>query len=185
MLVYEPHHAKGEDHLYDYLGMLGIPIELTPHFPADSRGTLLITANAVKDVNIIDKMKTYLQAGGHIVMTSGFLEKMQGKGVENFSTLRPTGKKIAIQHFAAETSVCTFDSFSQSKDAIYFPILDYSTNGTWQIIVGLEGHNNIPILMFDNYGKGKIYTLTIPDNYNELQKLPSAIVSHLRRICTQ
>lgn len=29
MQVYEPHHAKGEDHQYDYLGMLGIPMELT------------------------------------------------------------------------------------------------------------------------------------------------------------
>jgi hypothetical protein len=185
MLVYEPHHAKGEDHLYDYLGMLGIPLELTPQFPTVSQGTLLITANATKDESVIDKMKVYLRAGGHIIMTSGFLEKMQGKGVEDFTTLRPTGKKIAIRNFAMETCSCTFDTFSGSADSILFPIMDYSTNGTWQLIVGLEGNNNIPLLMFDNYGKGKIYTLAIPDNYNDLQKLPKDVVTALRRICTE
>ncbi|MCD1258295.1 permease [Paenibacillus athensensis] len=183
-LVYEPHHAKGEDHLYDYLGMLGVPLELTPHFPqAASPGPLLITANATRDEAIIDKMKAYLRAGGQIVMTSGFVERMQGRGIADFTTLRATGRKLAVSHFAVDTAICTFDRFAQGE-AISLPVLDYATNGTWQSVVALEGQNNIPVLMYDNYSKGKIFTLTVPDNYDDLRKLPELVVNKLRAVMT-
>ncbi|MCC3377430.1 permease [Cohnella sp. REN36] len=182
--VYEPHHAKGEDHLYDYLGMLGIPMEPTPHFPADPADPLLITQNATRDPDILAKMKDFLRAGGHIVMTSGFVERMTGRGVEDFTTMRPTGKRMSVQQFALNTNSCTFDEFTLSEAPLSYPIFDYSTNGTWQSIVALSGHNNIPILMYDNYGKGKIHTLVIPDHYAELWKLPESVVTALRALFT-
>ncbi|WP_027091340.1 hypothetical protein [Cohnella thermotolerans] len=181
-LVYEPHHAKGEDHLYDYLGMLGISFELTPSFPSDTSAPLLITQNAARDEAIIGKMQTYLQAGGRIVMTSGFVERMTGRGIEEFTTLRPTGKKLAVRQFAIDTYSCTFDDFSYSPEAIAFPVFDYSTNATWQSVVALRGHNNIPILMYDNYSKGKIHTLVVPDDYADLWKLPGNVVTRLRSV---
>ncbi|MEK0313504.1 permease [Cohnella sp. 56] len=183
--VYEPHHAKGEDHLYDYLGMLGIPFEPTPHFPEPADTPLLITADAARDEDIIAKMKTFLEQGGQIVMTSGFIARMYGKGAEDFTTLRPTGKRLAVQQFARNTHSCTFDRFSLSAEPLSFPIFDYSTNGTWQQIVALSGHNNIPILMYDNYGKGKIHTLIVPDHYPDLWKLPEPVVTQLRSLFTQ
>ncbi|MBB6669837.1 permease [Cohnella nanjingensis] len=182
--VYEPHHAKGEDHLYDYLGMLGIPMELTPHFPAHPAAPLLITQNVARDGDIIDKMKSFLQAGGQIVMTSGFVKRMTGHGVEAFTTMRPTGKRMAVQQFALNTNSCTFDEFALAGPPLSYPIFDYSTNGTWQSIVALNGHNNIPILMYDNYGKGKIHTLVIPDHYADLWKLPEPVVTALRGLFT-
>lgn len=181
-LVYEPHHAKGEDHLYDYLGMLGIPFEPTPHFPTDTKAPLLITKNAAQDETIIWKMKGYLRAGGQIVMTSGFVEAMGGRGAEDFTTLRAAGKKLAVQQFAIDTFSCTFRDFSYSPEPLSLPIFDYSTNGTWQEIVALHGHNNIPILMYDNYGKGKIHTLIVPDDFADLWKLPEEVVSRIRKV---
>lgn len=181
--VYEPHHAKGEDHLYDYLGMLGLPMELTPQFPAGQQ-PLLITANAAGDEHIIEQMKAHLHRGGHMIMTSGFLERMYGKGAEQFTTMRPTGKKLHVQQFAVDTSSCTFDTFSASSEPLSFPVFDYSTNGTWQSIVALKGHNNIPILMYDNYSKGKIYTLVVPDDYAELWRLPNEALNKLRSVMT-
>jgi hypothetical protein len=182
--VYEPHHAKGEDHLYDYLGMLGIPLELSPHFP-DSTGPLLITANAARDGEIMNKLQAYLRSGGQVIMTSGFVEKMQGQGIEEFTTLRPTGKKLQVSQFAIDTSSCTFDDFVQASEALTFPIFDYSTNGTWQSVIAQNGHNNIPVLMFDNYSKGKLYTLIVPDNYADLRKLPEPVITKLRSIMTE
>lgn len=182
--VYEPHHAYGEDHLYDYIGMLGVPMELIPAFP-DGQELLLITENACRDEAIIEKMKAYLLGGGHIVMTSGFLTRMYGKGVEELTTLRPTGKRLAVQQFAADTDMCTFRSFAQAASPLLFPVLDYSTNGTWQSLVALVGHNNIPVLMYDHYGLGKLYTLTVPDQTADLWHLPELIVSRLRQILTE
>ncbi|UJF31927.1 permease [Paenibacillus hexagrammi] len=186
VLVYEPHHAKGEDHLYDYLGMLGIPMEPTPQFPNSESGgaPLLLTADAARDSEVLERMKLYLKAGGQIIMTSGFIEKLQGKGIEEFTTLRVTGKKLDVSRFAVDTSICTFDEFTRSAETITYPVLEYSTNGTWQSIVALEGQNNIPVLMYDNYSKGKVYTLVIPDNVDELRKLPVPVVTKIREICT-
>jgi hypothetical protein len=179
--VYLPHHARGEDHLYDYLGMMGIPMEPTPYFPEGNK-TLLITASAEKDPQIIDRMKTYLENGGHIVMTSGFLEKMWGRGAEQFTTLRPNGKKISVRQLAVDTAICTFDEIQFAADSVMYPVFDYSTNGTWQAIVGLNGHNNIPLLMYDNYGKGKIHTLIVPDNEADLWKLPNLVINKIRQV---
>ncbi|MFC3802987.1 permease [Cohnella sp. GCM10012308] len=180
--VYVPHRARGEDHLYDYLGMLGIPFELTPHFPEKGEGPLLITAGAAADEDIAVKMKRYLQGGGEIVMTSGFVERMSGRGAEDFTTLRPTGKRLSVQQFAQHTYSCTFDDFALSAEPLSFPVFEYSTNGTWQEIVALSGHNNIPILMYDNYGKGKIHTLIVPDHAPDLWKLPEPVVTQLRSL---
>src|SRR5690606_21873475 len=38
---YRPPHADGEDFLHNYLGMVGIPIELTPTFPSQADVVLL------------------------------------------------------------------------------------------------------------------------------------------------
>lgn len=39
---YRPPHATGEDFLHNYIGMLGIPIDLHPTFPEDA-GVVLLT----------------------------------------------------------------------------------------------------------------------------------------------
>lgn len=183
--VYLPHRAKGEDHLYDYLGMLGIPFELTPNFPGTAEAPLLITAGAAADEAVVGKMKRFLEQGGQIVMTSGFVERMTGRGAEDFTTLRPTGKRLSVQQFAQHTHSCTFDDFTLSAEPLAYPVFDYSTNGTWQQIVALSGHNNIPVLMYDNYGKGKIHTLIVPDHTPDLWKLPEPVVTQLRGLFTR
>ncbi|THF75485.1 hypothetical protein [Cohnella fermenti] len=161
--------------------MLAIPFELSPDFPTEVSQPLLITANAARDEGIIEKMKGYLRAGGQIVMTSSFVARMSGRGAEEFTTLHPTGKKLAVSKFATETHSCTFDRFSESREELLFPILDYSTNGTWQSIVALKGHNNIPVLMYDNYSRGRIHTLVIPDDYADLWKLPEDVALEAAR----
>ncbi|WP_040951562.1 hypothetical protein [Gorillibacterium massiliense] len=184
MKVYEPHHAKGEDHLYDYLGMMGIPLELTPTFPKDG-SPLLITANAAKDETVLAKMKAHLRGGGTIIMTSGFLTRMAGKGVEDLTVLRATGRSMAASLFAQDTGVCSFNHFSSSGEAVTLPVLDFSTNSTWQKLVAWNGQMNIPLLVYDYYGNGKLYTLAVPDNYADLWKLPEAAVSGIRNVFTE
>ncbi|ADU29147.1 hypothetical protein [Evansella cellulosilytica] len=181
--VYVPHAAYGEDHLYDYLGMLGIPLELTPHFP-DGTAPLLVTACAAKDKDILEKLKQYLKNGGNVIITSGFIEAV-GSEIGELTTLRPTGKKVPVQQFAIETASCTFDEFSYSKEEIIYPLFDYSTNSTWQSVVAFNGQNNIPVMMYDNYSKGRIYSLVIPDNFSNIMDLPSSVVTTIRSIFTK
>jgi len=45
---YKPHHSTGEEFLHNYVGMLGIPIDLRPTFPTDA-DLMLLTESAAFD----------------------------------------------------------------------------------------------------------------------------------------
>ncbi|MFD0673005.1 permease [Cohnella sp. GCM10027633] len=179
---YNPHHASGEDHLGNYLGNLGIPLEPSPNFPAfGEEEQVLVTAASAHDADILARIQSFVRLGGRVVMTSGFVEAMQGRGAEHLTTLRPAGKKMPIGRYGANTDSCTFRDFADGAP-IAFPVFDYATNGTWQRIVGFNGDNNIPILMYDHYGKGTLYTLVVPDNFADLAKLPEDVLNEIRLV---
>ena len=69
--VYIPYNSQGEDHLEDFLGMIGIPMEPTPNFP--KKGSVLVTAAALKDEAVVSKITEFVAAGGHVYATSGFM----------------------------------------------------------------------------------------------------------------
>jgi hypothetical protein len=56
---YRPPHATGEDFLHNYLGMIGIPIDLCPTFPADA-DLVLLTEAAKLDPDIVARIKQQL-----------------------------------------------------------------------------------------------------------------------------
>ncbi|MFC5529383.1 permease [Cohnella yongneupensis] len=179
---YNPHHASGEDHLGNYLGNMGIPLEPSPYFPAyGEEEQVLVTAASAHDKDIVSKIQSFVRQGGRVVMTSGFVEAMQGKGAEHLTTLRPNGKKMTIGRYGTHTDSCTFRDFADGEP-ISFPVFDYATNGTWQRIVGFNGDNNIPILMYDHFGKGTLFTLVVPDNFADLAKLPEAVLNEIRLV---
>ena len=95
---YRPAHATGEDFLHNYLGNLGIPIELYPNFPATAP-TILLTQSAAADPGIILKIEERLRAGANVIVTSGFLKAMQGKGFERLAEWQATGSTIAIDQY--------------------------------------------------------------------------------------
>lgn len=179
---YYPHHASGEDHLGNFLGNLGVPVEPSPSFPAfGEEEQVLVTAASARDPDVLGKLLSFARQGGRVVMTSGFLEAMQGRGAEHLTTLRPTGKRMTIGRYAARTDGCTFRDFADGEP-ISFPAFDYATNGTWQRIVGWNGDNNIPLLMYDHYGRGTLYTLVVPDNAADLAKLPEPVLGDIRAV---
>ncbi|HEX3356617.1 MAG TPA: hypothetical protein VHS31_06505, partial [Tepidisphaeraceae bacterium] len=59
---YKPFHSTGEDFLQNYLGMIGIPIEMQPTFPTDA-DMVLLTESAKFDPKIAAKIKGQLKAG--------------------------------------------------------------------------------------------------------------------------
>jgi hypothetical protein len=67
---YKPFHSTGEDFLHNYLGMIGIPMDLVPEFPAEER-IMLLTELAKHDPDIVQKIKGQLRAGKEVVITSG------------------------------------------------------------------------------------------------------------------
>ena len=53
---YRPYHSLGEDFLQNYLGMIGLPMNMEPEFPATD-SIILLTVEAKFDNSIVDKIK--------------------------------------------------------------------------------------------------------------------------------
>jgi hypothetical protein len=204
---YTPYHASGEEFLHDYLGMIGLPMDIFPQFPAEA-DMVLLTEQAKSDPDIIRKIKTQLQAGKSVCVTSGFIRAMQGKGVEDICELETTGATVAVKSFAfaagpgspfrgrgfgrggpasqpaSTTSVAPgADPFEAPRDILipeikYFNIL---THDAWGDALGVSpGGTTYPILLSCDYSKGRFYVLTIPNDPADLYALPRAVLSVIR-----
>ena len=85
---YKPFQSRGEDFLPNYLGMLGIPLDLRPQFPTNAN-MVLLTESAKADRDLVAKIKNQLHAGKSVVITSGLLRALQGKGIEDIAEVHP------------------------------------------------------------------------------------------------
>jgi hypothetical protein len=176
---YKPFHSLGEDHLYDYLGMLGLPLEPRPEFPAES-DVILLTASASKDEEIVDKIKGALMNGKTVFITSGLLKALQDKEIQDIALFQYTDRKASVNQFAYKTQRCAFNTYYKSAKEILLTQIDYSTNDSWPIIVGLAQNNNFPVLLETQYGKGLLYLLNIPDNFGDLYHYPKEALTTIR-----
>jgi hypothetical protein len=178
---YKPYHSSGEDYLYDYLGMLGIPLEPFPEFPTQSP-LVLLTASAAKDGEIVNRMKNHLRQGKSIVITSGLLKKLTGKGIEDLGVYRCSDQQIRIRRLAYQPHYCAFIDYYETEGVL--PNLEYSTNDSWPLIVGISDEYNVPLLLSNSYSRGKFFVWNIPDDYHSLYQFPKEILKAIREILT-
>jgi hypothetical protein len=177
---YRPPHAIGEEFLYDYLGMIGIPIELRPAFPTESN-VCLLTEGAKHDPDIVRKIKDQLGAGKTVVITSGLLHALSGKGIEDISEFEYTDHKVGVTDFQGRGGFAIPGASIDSP--IFFPIIHLLTNQSWGQVNGLDARspwNAYPIVISDEYDRGTLYVLAIPDNVADLYRLPAPVLNAIR-----
>lgn len=192
---YTPYHATGEEFLHDYLGMIGLPMDIFPQFPADA-DMVLLTEQAKLDPDIIHKIQTQLETGKSVCVTSGFLRAMKGKGIEDICELETTGATVPVRRFTfaggpgapfrgrgAVRPAGEPDPFEAARDILipeikYFNIL---THDAWGDALGISpGGMTYPIVLSCDYSKGKFYVLTIPNDPADLYALPPSVLSVVR-----
>jgi hypothetical protein len=176
---YKPYQSVGEDFLHNYLGMVGIPIDLHPTFPTDA-DVVLLTQSAMFDPDIVSKIKTQLQAGKNVVITSGLLQALQGKGIEDIVELRFTGNKVAVHDYARPFGAPPAPAGTKQNPDVLIPEIIYLTNDAWALVRGLASGNGYPLLIEDRYSKGILFVLTIPDNFADLYNLPPEVLSLIK-----
>jgi len=183
---YRPFHADGEDFLHNYLGNIGIPIELYPTYPADA-GIVLLTEAAKSDPGIIAKAEASLRAGHSVILTSGFVRAMQGKGLEQLLEIEHTGRVAPISHFFNGFGAGNGTSLDgdAAPQPVLFPQIDFYTNDSWPIIRGVAGNKGFPIMLMNRYSNGVIYELTIPENPGDLYALPQPLLTQIRSYVQQ
>ncbi len=172
---YRPYHSTGEDFLHTFLGMIGIPIDLMPEFPGDAQ-TILLTECAAFDSSIVDKIKKQLMEGRSIVITSGLLRELQGKGIENIAEIRYTDRKAILKGFRGQGDL-------PPGMRIIIPQVRYLTNDVWELASGMTQNDlGYPLLLQAGYGKGTLYVLTIPENFSDLYSFPVQILNQIRNV---
>ncbi|MFI5185007.1 MAG: hypothetical protein ACHQNV_11445, partial [Vicinamibacteria bacterium] len=175
---YKPYHSSGEDFLHSYLGMIGIPVELTPEFQERS-GVVLLTESARFDPALVSRIGKQLLAGKSVVITTGLLKALQGKGIEQIADLEVTDRKVLTRRFSS-----FFGVFDGERE-ILLPQLRYPTNDSWEELSALEGQNGYPLLHHADYGKGRLFVLTIPDTFSDLYALPAQALDRIRQVVTK
>jgi len=176
---YRPFHATGEDFLQNYLGMIGIPMELSSEFPSDGN-MVLLTESAKFDPQLIQKIKDRLQSGKNVMITSGLLKALQDKGIADIVELKCTDRKALVTDFKTG-----WGRFSKSSQEILIPQITYLTNDSWEEISAIKGATGWPIVLRAQYSKANLYVLTIPDNFSDLYQYPPDVLNRIRSIVSR
>lgn len=177
--AYRPPYAVGEDFLHNFLGMIGIPIELYPTFPSNA-DVILLTEGAALDPNLVGEATQQLEAGKTVVMTSGLWHALQNKGVEGLDEIRYTDHKVAVSGFIGAFGAGAGTELGASEEPILIPHLRFLTNDAWPLVRGIADNNGFPMLLMNQYGKGTLYVLTIPENFTDLYRLPTPALNAIR-----
>ena len=175
---YKPFHAAGDDFLQNYLGMIGLPMDMRPVFPEDQQ-VVLLTAQAAQDTEIMAKIKRQLQSGRDVVVTSSLLKAIPEKLTE-VAELRCTDLKALVNDFGR---------YGQSGRDLLNPQVQYYTNDAWEMVSAgrplTGGVSGYPILLRAPYATGNLYVLTIPDDMGNLYDFPANALNEIRRIMSK
>lgn len=175
---YKPFHSNGDDFLQNYLGMIGLPMDIYPTFPEDQK-VVLLTAQAAKDSIIVDKIKKQLQRGGDVVVTTGLLKSIPDK-LSEISELRCNDLKALVNDFGY---------YGKSERDLLIPQVLYYTNDAWEMVSAgrplVGGVSGYPILLRAPYSAGNMYVLTIPDDLGNLYDYPREALTEIRRILSK
>lgn len=172
--VYRPSGSMGEDFLPSFLGMIGIPIDLQPHFPTTAH-TVLLTQDAAADPMLVEQIEKRVRAGGNVIITSGLLGKLQSRGIDRIADLYLTGQDALVKSFLGGRTIIDIG------EPMLIPQVHYITNDTWEMASAVAGDNGFPMVTDSPYAKGHLFVLTIPNNAADLYRLPAAILDSYRR----
>ena len=174
IVSYKPYHSSGEDFLQNYLGMIGLPMDMQPQFPTD-RQQILLTEQAVKDPQIVEKIKQQLRKGGDVMITTGLLKAIRDK-LADICELYCGDLKAIVNDFGW---------LGKSEREFIIPQVKYFTNDAWEVVSAGRplsgGVSGYPILLRDTYSKGMLFVLTIPDDFGNLYDYPTEALNVIRR----
>ena len=181
--TYIPFNSQGEDHLEDYLGMIGVPMEPVCDFPADS-AKILLTASALKDEKILEKTEAFVAAGGNAIVTSGFIIgalKRWPEQLEKLTSVSYHERTLTADEFQYTVNGQYGRNFVKARAPVTFPLIEHRNNATWSILNAGHGEYHESILCYDTFGKGRLTILNVPDMPSRLYELPSQVLTQIRQ----
>ena len=153
---------------------MGIPLEPVPYFD-DKADTIFLTQNSAEDPDVVDKLKAFVEKGGCAIVTSGFMQKTIDKGFSDMTSVRPTNRKVSGTKYQCCNLYHGTHDFAISDEPATFTKMEHKNNATWYDVLMFMDDNSTAILTDDDYGKGIVNILNIPDNFGDLYKLPKDV----------
>jgi hypothetical protein len=173
LVSYKPYHSSGEDFLQNYLGMIGLPMDMHPQWVND-RQQILLTQQAAKDPQIVEKIKQQLRKGGDVIITTGLLKVIKDQLADVVELYCGDLKAI----------VNDFGMAGKADREFIIPQVKYFTNDAWEVVSAgrplTGGVSGYPILLCDTYSKGILFVLTIPDDFGNLYDFPAPALNIIR-----
>ena len=181
MACYLPDNCQGEDNVQDFLGMCGLPVMLTPWWP-EHADSILLTRSSACDPEVVDKLEKYVAAGGKALVTSGFLEATMDRGIQRMTSVRFTGRHVRGRNYRVETAgMRPALEFPRGREEIGVPVCEFRNNATWALTKVADTEESFALLLRDTYGKGQMWTVTVPDSFPDFYRMPKMVLTRLRR----
>ncbi len=178
LVSYKPYHSSGEDFLQNYLGMIGLPMDMHPKWQQNQQ-QILLTQQAAKDPQIVEKIKEQLKKGGDVVITTGLLKAIKDQ-LADVAELYCGDLKAIVNDFGW---------FGKSEREFIIPQVKYFTNDSWEVVSAgrplTGGVSGYPVLLRNTYSKGMLFVLTIPDDFGNLYDYPAGVLNVIRRVMSK
>ena len=188
--TYKPCNSVGEAYLPDYLGMVGVPIDLVPDFPTNA-STILLTAASKYDPDLVAKTKKFVQNGGQAIATTGLIEALGDKGFQDIAEIEVTGHRVLATGFGGGRAGFG-GGRGRGADAtgappppslnMLLPQMRHFENDTWTSMEFSTADSGYPMLVRAAYGRGNFYALALPDDFADLYRLPQSVLAQLRNL---
>jgi hypothetical protein len=180
---YKPYQSSSaEDFLQDYLGNIGLPIDMTPSFPKGAP-VVLLTEEAAQDPHIVQEIEGNLRAGGQVIITSGLLHALKHRGIGNVAEISYSGLPVLARRYFGTFGPHgsgDLDVPGVRNRPVIFPQIHFYTNDTWPLIRGEASANAVPVLLETGYARGQLDVLDVPANMGDLYRLPQPVLDQLR-----
>ncbi len=192
--TYLPFNSQGEDHLEDFLGMIGVPMEPLCEFPLFSEvagagvkagaNKVLLTASALKDEKIIEKIEAFVREGGNAIVTSVFVIGALKKWPEQLGQLTGVSyreRTLTADEFHYNINGNYRTAYVKGAVPVTFPLIEHRNNATWSVMNAGHGEYHESILCYDTYGKGRLTILNVPDMPSRLYDFPVPVLTQIRQ----
>jgi len=177
--TYKPCNSVGEAYLPNYLGMVGVPIDLVPEFPTNV-STVFLTAASAYDKNLVAKTKKFVQGGGRVIATTGLMEALGEKGFQDIAEIEVTGHRVIAKSFGGGRSADGTVAAPAPDLNIVMPQMRHFENDSWMGILFKTAGSGYPMTVSASYGRGTFYALAIPDDFGDLYRLPQNVLNQIR-----
>jgi hypothetical protein len=114
-----------------------------------------------------------------VVITSGLLRSLKGKGIEQIAEIADTGNVLKVQNYWGGSGAGAGADLGSTVDVLV-PEIGFMTNDAWPVVRGTANGRGAPLLLMNHYSKGILYVLTIPENANDLYSLPQPVLTQIK-----